>query len=87
MKSLVRCNLCQCQGDGYWAGHHRNNLGHNDFTLLCGGEDEPPPESNQNSFELCLSGGRDLYSALFGCGISPQSRFSFGNLAMLGSLR
>jgi len=83
----VKCNICLECGDGYWAGEHKNMTDHNSFVLLYGGEDEPPPESRKNSFKLCLSGSRDLYSALFGCGISPQSRYNFGNLVMLGSLR
>ena len=43
MQSQVRCNICLDCGDGYWAGEHKNMTDHNDFTLLCGGEDEPPP--------------------------------------------
>ncbi len=42
MKSQIRCNICLECGDGHWAGEHKGMTDHNNFTLLYGGEDEPP---------------------------------------------
>ena len=50
-------------------------------------DEEPPSKVNQDSLKLRISGSGDLYSAIFGCGVSPQSRYNFGSLVMLGRVR
>ena len=50
-------------------------------------DEEPPSKVNQDSLKLRISGSGDLYSAIFGCGVSPQSRYHFGSLAALGGIR
>lgn len=56
----VRCNLCSKFGDGYWAGEHTRNTGHNSWELL--GDDEEyssKTESNQGVRLECRQSDRD----------------------------
>ena len=46
----VKCEICSECGDGYWAGEHKDMTKHNSFTLLCGGENEPP--SNKSNMDI-----------------------------------
>ena len=48
----VKCETCSECGDGHWAGEHKNMTDHNSFTLLYGGEDEPPGSNKRNTFKL-----------------------------------
>ena len=85
MKSIVECNICFKQGDGYWAGQHKIDTGHEWFDMVV--EDEPPSESNSDSFKLCLFGSRDLYSTLFGCQPLLAGNNSFRSLAWFSDHR
>ena len=75
---MIECQICWRRGNSH--------LEHDNFRLT-GEDNEPPPKSDTNSSELCLSSSRDLCCALFGGGVSPQSRLNFGSLVYFGGNR
>jgi len=46
----MRCNTCFQYGDGYWAGKHKENTGHEWFDME--GNDEPPSSNKRDTFKF-----------------------------------
>lgn len=51
MKPIMKCNICFQKGDGFWAGKHTNDTGHEWYAME--GEDEPP--SSLDIASRCIS--------------------------------
>ena len=50
-------------------------------------DEEPPSKVHKDTFKLHIPSSWDIHSVIFGCGVSPQSRYHFGSLVALSGVR